>query len=192
MKLKVLGIVMTILIGGIFLANLEAQDKDTATAVITTELGKITIELQPGKAPKTAANFLQQAKTKAFDGTTFHRVVPGFVIQGGDPLSKDNDPSNDGTGGGTMGVEPRQLSNIKGTISMASASRNVPINSQSDAQFFINLNDNLGLDQYGFIPFGKVIAGMEIVGKIAQSPRDKNDRPLKNVRINSVTILPSK
>jgi cyclophilin family peptidyl-prolyl cis-trans isomerase len=187
---KLLGVMMILFIGGIFLVKAEAQDKSTVTAIIMTDLGKITIELKPGKAPKTVANFVQQAKAKAFDGTTFHRVVPGFVIQGGDPLSKDNNPSNDGTGGGTMGVEPRKLSNIKGTISMASASRNVPINSQSDAQFFINMNDNLGLDQYGFIPFGMVTAGMEIVGKIAQSSRDKNDRPLKNVYIKSVTIQP--
>lgn len=190
MKNKLLGALIILLWGGIFLVHAEAQEKETVTAIVKTDLGKITIELQPGKAPKTVANFIQQAKSKAFDGTTFHRVVPGFVIQGGDPLSKDNDPSNDGTGGGTMGVEPRKLSNVKGTISMASASRNVPINSQSDAQFFINLNDNLGLDQYGFIPFGKVTAGMDIVGKIAQSSRDKNDRPLKDVRINSITILP--
>ena len=190
MRNKLLGALMTLLIGGIFLVNAEAQDKGTVTAIVTTDLGKITIELQPEKAPKTVANFIRQAKAKAFDGTTFHRVVPGFVIQGGDPLSKDNDPSNDGTGGGTMGVEPRKLSNIKGTISMASASRNVPINSQSDAQFFINLIDNLGLDQYGFIPFGTVTAGMDIVGKIAQSSRDKNDRPLKDVHINSITIIP--
>ncbi len=190
MKSKLLGVLLTILIGGIFLVNAEAQEKNTVTVVVDTDLGKITIELQPGKAPKTVANFLRQSKAKAFNGTTFHRVVPGFVIQGGDPLSKDNDPSNDGTGGGTMGVEPRQLSNIKGTISMASASRTMPINSQSDAQFFINLNDNLGLDQYGFIPFGKVTAGLDIVGKIAQQARDKNDRPLKNIVINSIVVLP--
>jgi cyclophilin family peptidyl-prolyl cis-trans isomerase len=190
MKYKLLCAMITILLGGIFLVNAEALDKKSVTAIVMTDLGKITIELQPGKAPKTVANFIQQARSKAFDGTTFHRVVPGFVIQGGDPLSRDNDPSNDGTGGGTIGVEPRQLSNIKGTISMASASRSVPINSQSDAQFFINLKDNLGLDQYGFIPFGKVTAGMDIVGKIAQSSRDKNDRPLKDVRIKSINILP--
>ncbi|MDD5757323.1 MAG: peptidylprolyl isomerase, partial [bacterium] len=117
MKNKLLGAILTILIGGIFLVNAEAKDKNTVTVIIDTDLGKITIELEPGKAPKTVGNFLQQAKAKAFDGTTFHRVVPGFVIQGGDPLSRDNDPANDGTGGGTMGVEPRQLSNIKGTIS---------------------------------------------------------------------------
>ncbi|MDD5492151.1 MAG: peptidylprolyl isomerase [bacterium] len=189
-KNKLLSVIIITILGGILLTDAEAKEKNTVTAIVMTDLGKVTIELQPGKAPKTVANFIQQAKSKAFDGTNFHRVIPGFVIQGGDPLSKDNDPSNDGTGGGIMGVEPRKLSNIKGTISMASASRNVPINSQSDAQFFINLNDNLGLDQYGFIPFGKVTAGMDIVGKIAQSPRDKRDRPLKDVRINSITILP--
>lgn len=170
------------------MVNAEAKDKSKVIAVLSTDLGKITIELQPEKAPKTVANFLQKAKSKDFDGTTFHRLVPGFVIQGGDPLSKDNDPTNDGTGGELMGVEARNLSNTRGSISMASASRAIPINSQSDAQFFINLNDNPGLDQYGFIPFGKVTAGMDVVGKIAQQARDKNDRPVKDIRINSVVI----
>lgn len=187
---KRLLIFLILFLGGLFLVNAEAKDKSKVIAVLSTDLGKITIELQPEKAPKTVANFLQKARSKAIDGTTFHRVVPRFVIQGGDPLSKDNDPTNDGTGGGTMGVETRALSNARGSISMASASRAVPIDSQSDAQFFINLNDNLGLDQYGFIPFGKVTEGMDVVSKIAQQARDKNDRPLKDIRINSVIILP--
>ncbi|MBI5554909.1 MAG: peptidylprolyl isomerase [Elusimicrobia bacterium] len=189
MNNKRLIIVSILFLGGLFLVNAAAKDKSKVTAVLSTDLGKITIELQPEKAPKTVANFRQKAKTKAFDRTTFHRLVPGFVIQGGDPLSKDNDPGNDGTGGGTISVEARKLSNVRGSISMASASRAVPIDSQSEAQFFINLNDNLGLDQYGFIPFGKVTEGMEVVNKIAQQTRDKNDRPLKNIRINSVVIL---
>lgn len=157
--------------------------------ILDTDLGQIEIELFPKDAPKTTLNFVSKALAKSFDGTTFHRLVPGFVIQGGDPLSKDADPSNDGYGGEQMEAEPRKKSNLRGTISMASSSRVQPIDSQSDAQFFINLDDKCArLDQMGFIPFGKVVKGMEVVDVIAKQPRDMRDRPLKNITIKSITI----
>lgn len=157
--------------------------------VIDTDFGQVEIELFPKDAPKTTLNFVSKTLAKAFDGTTFHRLVPGFVIQGGDPLSKDSDPTNDGYGGEQMESEPRLKSNLRGTISMASSSRNQPIDSQSDAQFFINLDDKCArLDQMGFIPFGKVIKGMEVVDIIAKQPRDMRDRPTKNIIIKSITI----
>ena len=157
--------------------------------VLDTDFGKIEIELLPKQAPKTVANFVNKVLAKEYDGTTFHRLVPGFVIQGGDPLSKDSDPANDGFGGERMDAEPRQLSNLRGTVSMASSSRMQPIDSQSDMQFFINLDDKCArLDQMGFIPFGKVAKGMEVVDVIAKQPRDARDRPLKNVTIKSAAI----
>ncbi len=157
--------------------------------VIDTDFGQIEIELFAKDAPKTTLNFISKILAKAFDGTTFHRLVPGFVIQGGDPLSKDSDPANDGYGGEQMESEPRLKSNLRGTISMASSSRTQPIDSQSDAQFFINLDDKCArLDQMGFIPFGKVVKGMEVVDIIAKQPRDMRDRPTKNITIKSITI----
>lgn len=154
-----------------------------------TTIHRIEIELLPKEAPKTVTNFVNKVLAKEFDGTTFHRLVPGFVIQGGDPLSKDQDPSNDGYGGERMDAEPRKLSNLRGTVSMASSSRMQPIDSQSDMQFFINLDDKCArLDAMGFIPFGKVVKGMEVVDVIAKQPRDARDRPLKNVTIKSITI----
>ncbi len=154
-----------------------------------TVVRQIEIELYPKEAPKTVTNFVNKVLAKEFDGTTFHRLVPGFVIQGGDPLSKDDDPTNDGYGGERMDVEPRKLSNLRGTVSMASSSRTQPIDSQSDMQFFINLDDKCArLDQMGFIPFGKVVKGMEVVDLIAKQPRDMRDRPLKNITIKSITI----
>jgi cyclophilin family peptidyl-prolyl cis-trans isomerase len=157
--------------------------------VIDTDLGQIEIELFPKDAPKTTLNFVSKTLAKEFDGTTFHRLVPGFVIQGGDPLSKDADPANDGYGGEQMEAEPRKKSNLRGTISMASSSRTQPIDSQSDAQFFINLDDKCArLDQMGFIPFGKVVKGMEVVDAIAKQPRDMRDRPLKNITIKGISI----
>ncbi|MDI6739181.1 MAG: peptidylprolyl isomerase [Candidatus Edwardsbacteria bacterium] len=162
-------------------------------AILDTDFGSIEIELLTKDAPISALNFMNKAAAKAFDGTTFHRLVPGFVIQGGDPNSRDNDPSNDGTGGERMDAEPRKLSNLRGTVSMASSSRAAPIADQSDMQFFINLDDKCArLDGMGFIPFGKVVKGMEVVDQIARQPRDGRDRPTKNVVIKSVTIVEGK
>ncbi len=167
----------------------EAKEKSKLTAVIETEYGKIEAELLSDAAPLTVANFIKQARMGAFDGTTFHRLVPGFVIQGGDPLSKDDDPTNDGFGGGQMPAEPRKLSNARGTLAMASSSRAKPIDSQSDSQFFINQGNNAALDAYGFIPFAKVVKGMEIVDKIIQQPRDGADRPLKNITMKVKVVI---
>ncbi|MBI5806422.1 peptidylprolyl isomerase [candidate division TA06 bacterium] len=179
-----LALVLTIFSG-------RAQAKKFATLV--TEFGDIKLELATKSSPKTVANFIAKAKAGAFDGTTFHRLVPGFVIQGGDPLSKDADQTNDGFGGDKMGVEPRKLSNKRGTVSMASSSRKQPIADQSDAQFFINLDDGCArLDGMGFIPFARVVKGMEVVDTIAKQPRDENDRPLKNVVIKKVVISEGK
>ena len=175
-------------------ANSQAQPDvkkimEKPVVVVDTDFGQIEIELFPKDAPKTTLNFINKTLAKAFDGTTFHRLVPGFVIQGGDPLSKDGDPANDGYGGEQMESEPRLKSNLRGTISMASSSRIQPIDSQSDAQFFINLDDKCTrLDQMGFIPFGKVIKGLEVVDIIAKQPRDMRDRPTKNITIKSITI----
>jgi cyclophilin family peptidyl-prolyl cis-trans isomerase len=162
-------------------------------ALLDTDLGTIEIELLTKDAPLTALNFMNKAVAKAFDGTTFHRLVPGFVIQGGDPNSKDSDPNNDGMGGGQMDVEPRKLSNLRGTVSMASSSREMPIANQSDMQFFINLDNKCArLDGMGFIPFGKVVKGIEVVDQIAKQQRDGRDRPVKNITIKSVTIVEAK
>jgi cyclophilin family peptidyl-prolyl cis-trans isomerase len=171
------------------LLTLASQALAKTYATIVTDFGEIKLELATKAAPKTVANFIAKAKAGAFDGTTFHRLVPGFVIQGGDPLSKDDDYTNDGFGGDKMVVEPRKNSNKRGTVSMASSSRTAPIADQSDAQFFINLDDKCArLDGMGFIPFARVVKGMEVVDKIAKQPRDNNDRPLKNIVIKKVII----
>ena len=88
-----------------------------------------------------------------------------------------------------MPAEPRKLSNARGTLAMASSSRAKPIDSQSDSQFFINQGNNAALDAYGFIPFAKVVKGMEIVDKIIQQPRDGADRPLKNITMKVKVVI---
>ena len=171
----------------IFTGKTFAQDIKNIV-VIQTNMGNIELQLFQKDAPITYENFINKIKEKAFIGTTFHRLVPDFVIQGGDPYSKDNDISNDGYGGGEIKVDPRILSNDVFTVSMASSCSTYPISSQSDCQFFINLKKNTNLDKMGFIPFAKVIKGTDVVEKIAGQSRDDNDRPLKNITINNIIL----
>jgi len=155
---------------------------------ITTDLGSIVIRFFPDSAPIHVDNFKALARSKFYDDTTFHRVAPGFVIQGGDPNSKDADPGNDGTGDG-----PRQLKaefnsrpHVRGTVSMA---RSNDPNSAS-CQFFIVIGDARFLDgKYSL--FGEVIEGMDTVDKIVAgaAPIDPGrQRPAKPVVMRKVRI----
>lgn len=127
--------------------------------VFETNLGTFEVTLEES-TPVATNNMLAKAKAGFFNNLTFHRVVNGFVIQGGDP-------EGTGMGGGEMKMDPiGKNSNLKGTIAMASASRNKPITDQSDAQFFINTADNVRLNDYGFVAFGKVTKGYETIEKI--------------------------
>jgi len=156
-------------------------------AVIKTNHGTIVFEFLPDVAPKMVQNFKDLANSGFYNGTTFHRVIPRFMIQGGDPLSKDNDPDNDGTGGSPnkMPAEfTRKYSHVRGIVSTA---RTSDPNSGS-CQFFIMHGDNKGLDNQYTI-FGRVIEGIETVDKIAAVRTSKpGDRPLQNVVMESVTV----
>ena len=155
-------------------------------AVIKTNMGTIVFELLPDVAPKMVDNFKDLAKSGFYNGTTFHRVIDGFMIQGGDPLSKDDDPTNDGTGDGPRKMPAEfthKYSHVRGMVSTA---RTSDPNSGS-CQFFIMQKDNRGLDgQYTI--FGRVLEGLDVVDKIAKVPKDLHDRPVKNVVMESVTI----
>jgi peptidyl-prolyl cis-trans isomerase B (cyclophilin B) len=156
-------------------------------AVIKTNHGTIVFEFLPDVAPKMVQNFKDLASSGFYNGTTFHRVIPGFMIQGGDPLSKDDDPGNDGTGGSPNKMQAeftRKYSHVRGMVSTARAS---DPNSGS-CQFFIMHRDNQGLDgQYTI--FGRVIEGMETVDKIAVVRTTKpGDRPIQKVVMESVTV----
>lgn len=140
------------------------SDKLTKKLVeIMTNKGKIVIELYPKKAPKTVDNFIKLADSGFYDGVKWHRVEPGFVIQGGDPLSKDNDPSNDGTGGpGYMiKAEFNDMKHVTGTVAMA---RSQSIDS-AGSQFYICLAPQSHLDGK-YTVFGQVIEGMNVVNSI--------------------------
>lgn len=159
-------------------------------AVIETKLGKIVVALYEKDAPKTSANFLKLAKEKFYDGTTFHRVIPGFMAQGGDPTSKDASArSRHGTGGPGYTVEAEiKRDHKRGTLATARTGDEVnPERRSSGSQFFINVKDNSFLNG-GYTVFGEVIAGMDVVDKIVAVPRDSRDNPNDPVTMK-VTVM---
>ena len=157
-----------------------------SVAVIKTNQGTIVFEFYPDVAPKMVENFKELANSKFYNGTTFHRVINTFMIQGGDPLSKDDDPSNDGTGSGPRKMPAEFTSKYSHTRGIVSTARANDPNSGS-CQFFIVVKDSTFLDNKYTI-FGKVLEGMDVADKIANVPKDRNDRPLTNVVMESVTI----
>ena len=134
-------------------------------AKMTTSLGDITIELYEQQAPETVRNFLQYVDDGFYDGTIFHRVIPGFVLQGGG-LTPDMERKT--TRSPITNESDNGLENLRGTLSMA----RLPDPNSATSQFFINLSDNPHLDyqgsgQWGYAVFGKVVEGMDVVDKIA-------------------------
>ena len=152
---------------------------------IETNFGKIVIELLPNLAPETVRTFVKLAKTSFYDGVLFHRVIPGFMIQGGDPNTKKPDRSKWGTGGPGYNIkaEFNSKSHLRGIVSMARA---VDPDS-AGSQFFIVTTDSTFLDRQ-YTVFGQVIEGMEVADKIVNLPRDKNDCPNQEVKMLHVTI----
>lgn len=158
--------------------------------VIETDFGSIVIELFSKSAPKHAANFKKLVKAGYYEGCTFHRIVPGFVVQGGDILSRDDNPQNDGTGGPGYTI-PAEFGekHLRGTVAAARLPDQVnPKKESSGSQFYICLKDLPFLDQSGYTVFGRVIKGMDVVDKIATVQRDKRDRPLKDVVMRKVFL----
>lgn len=159
--------------------------KDGNTAVIETSMGNITIDFLPGVAPATVANFKKLANECFYDGTTFHRVIPGFMIQGGDPNSKGTDRSTHGLGGPgyTIKAEFNAERHIRGAVSMARAADP----NSAGSQFFIVVKDSPFLD-WQYTVFGRVTEGMDVADKIVSVPKDGNDNPLERVEMKRVYI----
>lgn len=164
------------------------------TVILKTSQGDITIELYQDLMPITAGNFLALAGKDFYDNTKFHRVIDGFMIQGGDPNTKTDKVETYGTGGPGYAIEDEfvkneKLSNVRGTIAMANSGPH-----SGGSQFFINLVDNTGLDfdkppEASSHPvFGRVIAGMDVVDNIAKVPTNERDLPLKPVVITDVAV----
>jgi peptidyl-prolyl cis-trans isomerase B (cyclophilin B) len=148
----------------------------TPRAVIETKFGEIEIELFADKAPGHVKNFLDLAGKGFYDGTTFHRVIPGFMIQGGDPNTKDLKASRDrhGTGGPGYSIkaEFNDTSHKRGVVSMARSSSP----DSAGCQFFICVSDAGFLDRQ-YTAFGRVLRGMEAADQIVNAPRDARDNP---------------
>ena len=163
---------------------------------IKTSIGTIRLELYPDKAPKTVENFLKYAKDGHYNGTVFHRVIDGFMIQGGGfDKSYNQKPTRDSV----QNEAKNGLKNEVGTVAMART--NAP--HSATAQFFINVNNNEFLnaeraqDGWGYAVFGKVVSGMDVVSKIAKTPTGsggpfRTDVPQQPVVIESVTVVGAK
>jgi len=155
---------------------------------IKTSLGTIVLELYPDKAPLAVANFLQYVKDGHYDGTQFHRVIPGFMIQGG---GFDVDFKQKPTRKPVRNEATNGLKNETGTVAMA----RTPDPHSATAQFFINVADNAQLDfrfptadGYGYTVFGKVAKGMDVVQRIVKVPTGPGPAPHQNVPVKPVVI----
>jgi peptidyl-prolyl cis-trans isomerase A (cyclophilin A) len=171
-------------------AGVTEEAKKNPVYVLDTSLGAITIELNAQKAPVTVKNFEEYAKAKHYDGLVFHRVIPGFMIQGGgftpDMEQREAKPpiKNEAKNG---------LKNLRGTLAMA----RTPVVDSATSQFFINVSDNDPLNHkdegnFGYAVFGKVLSGMDVVDKIVSTPTETKGRhenvPVKPVIIKSVKL----
>lgn len=192
--------------------QLNLENQQGPTAVLKTNQGQIKIQLFPEQAPMTVENFIRLAQKGYYDGTIFHRVISDFMIQGGDP-------EGNGTGGESIWGHPfedelsRELFNIRGALSMANSGPNT-----NGSQFFIVQNKNMPkryikqMEPAGYpkeiihaykqggtpwldgrhTVFGQVITGMDVVDKIAKSKKDKMDKPLEDITIESIQVQGSK
>jgi len=186
----IFGSLLVLVVGGgafLFLGGIDQ-------GVMETEVGNIVIEFFPGDAPNTVKNWKNLARADFFNGTTFHRTIAGFMIQGGDPNSKDDDPYNDGFGGPdyNLDAELNDRNHVRGILSMA---RGPSINS-AGSQFFICLENLPRLDRQ-YTVFAKVVEGMDVVDTIVSRPlnpenmeRPLNPIPMTKVYVKTVYRLP--
>ena len=190
---RVLGLILlTLLVIGVLFMTYE---KENDVAVISTNFGDMIVEFYPDIAPMHVDSFVALANEEYFNGTTFHRVIPGFMIQGGDPNSRNENKATHGTGGQAgkffgIGNEedqstwliPQEFSDtphVKGILSMART--NEPDSASS--QFFI-CHDNANFLDNNYTVFGKVIEGLDIIDQIATVAKDQNDNPLERVEMS--------
>lgn len=174
--------------------NETMTNKNNPIAVLETNRGVIEIELYENAMPITAGNFKKLINEGFYDGIKFHRVIDGFMIQGGDPITKTDDVLRYGTGGPGYAIPDEHvkgdlLTNVRGTISMANSGPN-----SGGSQFFINLVDNTNLD-FDKQPlsskhpvFGRVVSGMDVVDAIGDVETNSADQPVEAVVITKASI----
>jgi peptidyl-prolyl cis-trans isomerase B (cyclophilin B) len=156
-------------------------------AVIHTKFGDITLIFFPEVAPNHTYSFIELSKKKFYDKTIFHRIIPGFMIQGGDPISKSTDRSRHGTGdpGYKLKAEFSKMEHRRGTLSMA-RSRHPD---SAGSQFFICVANAPHLDGK-YTVFGRVTEGMDVVDKIVRQPRDRRDNPIDRIEMKVEVVVP--
>jgi len=176
-------------------AEMAITNNMNPVAVFTTNMGVFEIELFATEMPITTGNFIKLAEEGYYDGIKFHRIIDGFMIQGGDPNTKTANTATYGTGGPGYTIQDEfvagdHLSNVRGTISMANTGQP----NSGGSQFFINTVDNLALD-FDKQPltskhpvFGKIVAGMDVVDAISSVETGPRDLPVNDVVIESLTI----
>lgn len=160
----------------------EIKKMAETKAVVETKFGNIELRFFPDVAPNHVNNFIELAKKGFYDGTTFHRVIPGFMIQGGDPNSKSHDKSTHGMGGPgyQLKAEFNSKPHKRGTLSMArSASPD-----SAGSQFFICVADAPSLDKQ-YTVFGEVVSGVDVADKIVSQHRDRRDNPNERIEIKA-------
>lgn len=172
---------------------METASTENPHVVFKTNKGDIELELFVDQMPITAGNFIKLAGEGFYNGTKFHRVIEGFMVQGGDPNSKGDDERIYGTGGPGYTIQDEfveGLSNVRGTISMANSGQK----NSGGSQFFINLVDNTALDfdkppfSSSHPVFGKVVSGMEVVDAIAQVQTNDRDLPTDPVIVSEIIV----
>lgn len=164
---------------------LEEHEFDSPVVELHTSRGVITLELFYEDAPKTVQNFIQLTGAGFYDGTKFHRIVKDFMIQGGDPLSKDNDWSDDGKGGPGYAFEDEinQSKIVRGAVAMANSGPNT-----NGSQFFIVTAEEAPWLDGKHTVFGRVASGMEVVDIIENAETNNDDHPLEDIVIQRITI----
>ncbi|MFP4520945.1 MAG: peptidylprolyl isomerase [Fibrobacterota bacterium] len=166
--------------------NEAASRMKAMEADIKTTAGTITVSFFPEKAPLTCLSFLARAESGFYEGTVFHRVIPGFMIQGGDPNSKDNNPANDGLGGPAFSI-PHEFNNISHARGILSMARPADKKAGAGSQFFIMHANSTHLDGQ-YTAFGKVMSGMDVADKIANSPTGRANRPEEPPVIEEIIV----
>ena len=166
----------------------EVKRMKNTNAVIQTKIGDITLKFFPGVAPNHVNNFIELAEKGFYNGTAFHRVIPGFMIQGGDPHSTDQDRTRHGAGGPgySLKAEFNNKPHKRGTLSMARSAHP----DSAGSQFFICVADAPHLNGQ-YTAFGEVVSGMDTVDKIVSQPRDRNDNPVERIEV-TVEVIQSK
>jgi peptidyl-prolyl cis-trans isomerase B (cyclophilin B) len=165
----------------------EIKKMAETKAIIETKLGNIELKFFPDVAPIHVNNFIELAKKRFYDNTTFHRVIPGFMIQGGDPNTKSPDRSKHGMGdpGYKVKAEFNAKQHKRGILSMARAQDP----NSAGSQFFICVADALFLDRQ-YTVFGEVVSGMDVADKIVSQPKDRMDNPLDRIEMKVKIVEP--